>query len=872
MKKILSLIFMLGMAFVLMLGALSLSEITASAEALYIRKVVSVVYDDSGSMKNDQSNVYKYAYAKYAMQAFCGMLNSEDQLYITYIGESYNSTETLDLSADKIQNSMEEIVNHVTTGGTHFEAVENAYAKLCSVNDTNVNTQYWLVVITDGEFTSGTDGSDLKDFLNAKFTSYANSTMANGTNPRITFLSIGESATSPDENISEGIYTYHAADAAGITDAMASMADKISGRTRLDSSALKLVDSNTIQVTSAIPLLNIAVLLQGESNTITKASRGGSEIPISRSVTLQSASDDGAVALSGGAYLIGDSSTVIESGTYEITFENDVSLDDVVILFEPALEVRMSITLNGKTLTDFSELNSSMEGDEVSVSFKIYEMGTDNEVSSSLMPSGTTFSIVVEEDGQAVQTVDGADKDISNYILKNIATKITATVQIDGFNPIEASYSFTPAEYIEYTITAEYGGTVTSVKIDDVASNKDLSICFSVYADGVKITDPAAVKALNPTITTSAEENGGTVSYSDSGEIIFTPNTAKAPAGSNSAYEVEVTCSIGGVSATKSYTVQFYTYVVVTTDAANSVKKTELNENKNGVSFYITKDGVQLTKSQIENEITVTFDEEHSSFAYDLSISDGGVVTVTPYSTEEQSAAVKTWPFYWTYYLPISGNDIAVTLTYTYGSGTAIVDVVEESAGHIMLWVVLPMLVELILAVLFITWIVLIIIKPRFAKNAVLYVGSFTYVGNNRHKVKSYGRHPLRKYNNLFVLKYGWLRFSRYAKKIDVASGIQLKAEKKGRISVMGMICEDVLAMKGDGANVQSPSDISKYYKSHRDGFDIDELRDNHVQGNASQRISQMNGLKHLVIIKKQDGTGHILSGTLLSYVIEKKK
>lgn len=874
MKKILSLIFIFALGVALVLGSLGLPDFTASADALYIHKIVSVVYDDSGSMINGTNN-YKYVYAEYAMQTFCGMLNSEDKLYRTYISAPTSTTE-LDLSADKIQKSVENATRRGGSG-TCFEAVESAYETLSGVSDSNANTQYWLVVITDGEFMTGIDTSvEKKDFLNTKFRSYANSTMLNGTTPQITFLSIGDGVIAPDPDEEVGIYTYHAANENEIMDAMSSMADKVSGRTRLTADSLKLVDSNTVQFTSAIPLLNIAVLAQGGNSAITKASySGGKEIPISRSVDLNAVAKDNTISLSGGAYLIGDSSTVIESGKYEITFENAVDLADVVILFEPALEVKMTVSLNGKTISDFSELNSSMEGDKISVSFKICEMGTNNEISSSLLPTGTTFSIAVKEDGQVVEEVDGAGKALSDYVLKNIATKITAAVQIKDFNPIEASVEFTPTVYvkpIEYTITAEYGGSATSVKIDDVASNKDLSIRFSVYADGVKITDPEAVKALNPTVTTSVDGNGGTVTYSDGGEIVFTPNEAKAPAGSNSAYEVEVVCSIGSVSVSKSYTVQFYDYAVIAADSADSVKKTELNENKNGVSFYITKDGVKLTESQIENEISVALDEEHSSLAYDLSISADGTVTVIPYSTETPSAASKTWPFYWTYYLSLSGKDIAVTLTYTYGSAVAAVDVVEEDVGHIMLWVVLPMAVELILAALFIAWIVLIIIKPRFAKGAVLYIGTFTYTGNNRHRIKSYGRHPLKKYNNLFIFKYGWLRFSKRAKDIDTEFGVRLRAEKKGRISVMGTICEDSLNFKGGGANMQTPSDVSKYYKTHRDGIDIDELRDNNTKGGASQKISQMNGLKHLVIIKKRDSVGHILSGTVLSYIIEKRK
>ena len=108
MKKrilnILTVILICGMILVYM-------PITASAESLYIRKIVSVVYDDSGSMVGS-----KWAYANYAMQAFCGMLNSEDQLYITYMTKAgvYNyEPEKIDLSSSGIQNSVYSIKNHL---------------------------------------------------------------------------------------------------------------------------------------------------------------------------------------------------------------------------------------------------------------------------------------------------------------------------------------------------------------------------------------------------------------------------------------------------------------------------------------------------------------------------------------------------------------------------------------------------------------------------------------------------------------------------------------------------------------------------------------------------------------------------------------
>ena len=94
----------------------------ASAESMYIRKIVSVVYDDSGSMGGD-----KWAYANYAMQTFCGMLNSEDQLFVTYMSHSqaYSNydPEEIDLSAGGIQDSVDDIRGHVDSGSTPFKAV-----------------------------------------------------------------------------------------------------------------------------------------------------------------------------------------------------------------------------------------------------------------------------------------------------------------------------------------------------------------------------------------------------------------------------------------------------------------------------------------------------------------------------------------------------------------------------------------------------------------------------------------------------------------------------------------------------------------------------------------------------------------------------
>ena len=773
------------MAIALLLFAAALlipgARLTASAESLYIRKIVSVVYDDSGSMLGE-----KNAYANYAMQAFCGMLNAEDTLYITYMNASKDSSaedgfraEKVDLSAGGIQNSIDAIRRHGANGGTPFESVESAYNLLKREQDAdnNPNTQYWLVVITDGSFSGQS-----KEDLDRKFTEYAEGTMPNGTHPQITFLGI-DSAIAPDEDENRGIYTYTAQNAAGITDAMNDMADRISGRTRLSSDSIRQVSSDTIEVSSIIPLLNIVLFTQGTDAAVTSASySGGSTLPIVRSASLRSSEGLSGDPLVGGTFLVGDSRQTIGSGSYRITFSGPVSLDEIVVLFEPALEMRMTIGINGREITDLSVLDDTVKGDKLSVSCKVYERGTDTVIAPDLLPPGTLFEIAVYENGTLAGQVTDSGMQLSDFELDAVETQIRASVTIEGFRPIEVSASFQPLEEprIAYTVSESFGGG-SSVHIDDIGSGA-LSIRFTVYADGVPVTDPDVVRSLSPVITAAPEGCTGTVSYADDGTIVYEPTQAAAPDGAVDSFGVEVTCTlINGASASETFTVFLVKYEIFPTDAVGQVKKTGFYQNDTGVSFYVTRDGVRLDKAAIENEIAVSLNKAHSSLLLNTSVSADGTVTVVPYSDEEHVVNFGSWWGNWVYYFLLSGSDVVVTLDTPYGSADAVIDVVGESAPYQLLNVYLPLLVELAIAVFLAVWIFLIVQKPRFPKGAKLY--KFTVRWNGDSKTISGGAcEELDAYN--WVWSCGRWKFKR---ELDaVSGGIPFCAARGGEIEYRG--------------------------------------------------------------------------------------
>lgn len=749
-----------ALAVVLVVGFAVLAKpMTASAESLYIKKIVSVVYDDSGSMSNYDSP--NWAYASYAMQAFCGLLNSDDRLFITYMSDAdanpNHVPDEVDLSAFGIQDSIDRIRAHTSEGSTPYSAVDIAMQKLRDTQDSNENTQYWLVVITDGAFQDGSS-SISKGELDSKLSSFTNETMPNSTRPQVTYLAIGSGAIMPTHDTEKGIYVYDSAGAGDIVGVMSDIADKVSGRSRLSGTDIRLLDSRTVQVTSDIPLLNIAVLSQRSSAKVTRAYySNGSPLDIERSVSFAYPSQRGYntdETLIGGGFLIGNGDDPIEAGTYAFEFDEDVTLDNFVVMFEPALEVRLSVVRNGETLDNLSQLQDSHAGDIISVSYNIYEVGTNNRVSLDLLPSGTTCEVTISENGTVVESATGSTMEINDFELDNCDTRISAAVRITGFNPIEYTAEFTPGEYVPrvvYTISPAFGSDLRSVKLDDISANTDLTVEFSVYADGVLLTSAAEVLALNPQISVSPAGNDGAVEVSPDGKVIFTPNstTATESAGGGSV-DVTVTCTIADASASETYSILLADYEIVVMDAAGSIRKNEFYGNELGPSFYITKDGVKLDRQAVEGAFAVSLNEEHSNLTVSTTVEPDGTIVCIPHDeTEHKLTFFNWWINWWRYFFELEGADAVVTLSHTFGSASSTVPVVEATIGYLILNVILPLLIEILVISAAIWYTVTIVNKARFAPNAVLYVGSISYsnVAAGSHMLMLSEEEPLGKYN-----------------------------------------------------------------------------------------------------------------------------
>ena len=598
MKRRLSFLLAVLIAFALFAGAFPQK---ASAESLYIRKIVSVVYDDSGSM-TDSAN---WAYANYATQAFCGLLNSNDRLFITYMSEaSANPKMTpreMDLSSGKIQQSVDSIRTHDRFSDTPYASVDIAFRQLLNTPDDEPNTEYWLVIFTDGAFQDN-NGYGVNDAeLTKRMSAFTSTQMPNGSYPQVSYFAIGKNAPKPAEDRSRGIYVYESAGAKDIVNVMADVASRVSGRSLLDKKDIHKKGNDTVEITSTVPLLNIAVLSQNSDihvEEITYKEDGGS-LYIDREVSVHYPEIVGLLTddtLLGGAFLLNNRGKNISAGTYTIRFSGKVNPKNLVIMFEPALELRMCVYLNGAELDLSSDLGMLHEGDLIDVVFRLYEIGTGVEVPVNLLPADTAFHAVVEENGAAVLENRSPELTLEGVELHNRLTEITAEVEIKGSSAIRLTTGlFTPAKPVVYSIGIEAPDNF-SMTMDELRVNTR-SIRFVIYENGLPLGADKTAK-LPFTVETLMP---GKVEIDADGAVCFTP-LYRDPITTIPTGTVEVTGVLTGIaSVTTSLYVKPVEYEIRAVGVdADAILRSDLKDNRDGARFQLFADGVRLGKAAVE--------------------------------------------------------------------------------------------------------------------------------------------------------------------------------------------------------------------------------------------------------------------------------
>ena len=471
-----------------------------STNSLSPKKIVAVLYDDSGSMHISENT--NWFYADYALQLFTGLLNPDDELMLTFMSQPGTIIKSNDdgllqsFSSDR-QKTVDAIRNYKGNGNTPFDAIDNVGNALATVNGENPSTQYWFVIIADGSFEKEPGNSKSAastSELNKKIAKYAGRKMSNGSECQVLFMAIeGNKPADGDNDLaiafpseSEHVKVEHC-NGQGIVDVMSSMADTITGRYRVDKTDIAFGDKE-INISSPVPLLNIQVLAQNSDAKVSSASASEGDGLQSSSISMSTPKGDSerkeGKALSGTLSTIQSKGDYIPAGEYAIKFDKDISSDDIVVMYEAALETRLQIFRNGKLIKDSSTLR---ENETVDLKADLVILGTNESVDISTLPDGVfeNMSLSIDENGNSAvnEALGNGNSEIEykDYVIKNGDTVITARTDLRGFAPLITKELFTAKEPVVYGVKSE--GNELSVRRGYINGKKG-SVDFTVTGDG----------------------------------------------------------------------------------------------------------------------------------------------------------------------------------------------------------------------------------------------------------------------------------------------------------------------------------------------------------------------------------------------------
>ncbi len=591
----------LAFACVVILLLSSLGGVCSSAapdDTVYVKKHISLVYDNSGSMKMElegTSNL-KWTYASYAAQAFAALLNDTDTLDITFMREGRgkeNPSMSLDMSGNR-QAQVDKLLNATKTAesDTPWSAVTDAVNKLVKRgllsdaqigdNEVNKNEQYWLVLTTDGVFEDTPDGKTVDVLIEELLKKYSNL--------QVVYFGIGTkgdsskySAKDLSKNAKLNAYSNFTAAFAEHQDqivaTMQTLANRVSGRYSV-TEGLKINGTTvTLRISGeSSPIRNIAILAQEtDAKLVSAKDSKGNALKIVRNATINYPKnknyDNVADSVKGGyAALITSDSGKIAPGTVTLAFSKAVNANKFSLMYEPAVYVDITVETkdeNGEWVA-IPHGQKIDGGKPVRIGYAVCEDGTNVPIDPSKLP------------GESSVQMSCGDQDITAGETLNIPagnTSIKATVSLmDGAYTVSAVRNIVVISLDGYTYEMS---DPLEFYPDEIATNTAQYIDFKILYEGKAATADQVTE-----FTVDGGELQGKLTTPKAGVFRFTPSHANCPIGE---YPIKL-CFQGRAVATQTVKVkeEVITYSAVAGEGL-ALFSNQVSSNTTPVIFTVTK-------------------------------------------------------------------------------------------------------------------------------------------------------------------------------------------------------------------------------------------------------------------------------------------
>ncbi|PEM12622.1 hypothetical protein COI51_13060 [Bacillus toyonensis] len=312
-------------------------------------RVVSLVYDDSGSMRNND----RWKYANYALQSLVALLDEKDTF--SYVPMSRpNNPLNISLTKDKRQTEIEGIGAWKTYLNTPFSAVETAMQSIKKEADIDGKREFWLIVLTDGAFNDlEKDKVGGKEQITKQLTDFKKEMDVKKISLHPILITMEEDLGQQEKeqlNTFKEIWkkeingvTMPSSGEDGIVKSVNQVAALVANRdpfSSVESIVKTKVVGKKVEITTPFPLKRMTLVRQSPSLSNYQVTQISKPLQLQSSFSIHA---PGEAKLFGNiVHISTENQEVIKPGTYTIEVDRDIEKEGLQVLVEPALNYTVS--------------------------------------------------------------------------------------------------------------------------------------------------------------------------------------------------------------------------------------------------------------------------------------------------------------------------------------------------------------------------------------------------------------------------------------------------------------------------------------------------------------------------------------------------
>ncbi|ANV71062.1 VWA domain-containing protein [Bacillus cereus] len=461
-------------------------------------RVVSLVYDDSGSMRNND----RWKYANYALQSLVALLDEKDKF--SYVPMSKpNEPLNISLTKDKRQTEIEGIGAWKTYLNTPFSAVETAMQSIKKEADIDGKREFWLIVLTDGAFNDlEKDKVGGKEQILRKLAHFKKEMDAKKISLHPVLITMEEDLGQQEKeqlNTFKEIWkkeingvTMPSSGEDGIVKSVNQVAALVANRdpfSSVESIVKTKVVGKRVEITTPFPLKRMTLVRQSPSLPDYQVTQISKPLQLQSSFSIHA---PGEAKLFGNiVHISTENEEVIKPGTYTIEVDQDIEKEGLQVLVEPALNY---------TVSTYAKDDSSQKNVE-----KMYEGVTAViEAKPTELPvQSSYFQAELEIEGKQYPMKWDDKKHVFYYEMKIAKGLVRGKVHMN----IKGFYRQTKEFKIEVTEKPKLSLQTITKDYEEKVTNLENSKPFIIQPqlDGKPMTEEAVKKLLKSTGVTSKQ-------------------------------------------------------------------------------------------------------------------------------------------------------------------------------------------------------------------------------------------------------------------------------------------------------------------------------------------------------------------------------